>query len=208
MTPLGNTNCSRSMCLRFYAVLFYTAITASQNSDLNLPLSFTMQVNPQRARLWQELTTDSVLFDVSLTGSDRDVHCNRCARKLLILNHERLGTLQVVYSSAAGHSVFSCWWARWVIHCCRFVLAEESCFFEKQFRRPEFARSDNVIDLRSIDGATLQVLYHRIQCPRPHGHCCSIRWWVPAARLTCGTRCAGSGGIAIHSTPGVGARFY
>ncbi len=92
--------------------MLYTAITASQNCDLTLPLSSTMQVNPQRARLWQELTTDSVLFDVSLTASDRDVHCNRCARKLLILHCERLGTVRIVYISAASHSVFSFWWAR------------------------------------------------------------------------------------------------
>ncbi len=68
-----------------------------------------------------------------------------------------------------------------MIHCCRFVLAEESCFFEKQFRRPEFARSDNAIDLRSIEGATLQVAHRRIQCSRPHGHCCSIRLWSDGA---------------------------
>eukprot|EP00208_Stichococcus_sp_RCC1054_P007345 CAMPEP_0206146860 /NCGR_PEP_ID=MMETSP1473-20131121/31617_1 /ASSEMBLY_ACC=CAM_ASM_001109 /TAXON_ID=1461547 /ORGANISM="Stichococcus sp, Strain RCC1054" /LENGTH=448 /DNA_ID=CAMNT_0053543571 /DNA_START=232 /DNA_END=1575 /DNA_ORIENTATION=- len=71
------------------------------------------EVNPQRARLWQQLKSDSVLFDVTLTASDREVHCNR------------------------------------------FVLAEESCFFEKQFHSPEFARSNNAIDLKAIDGATL-----------------------------------------------------
>jgi hypothetical protein len=37
----------------------------------------------------------------------------------------------------------------------RFILAEESSFFEAKFRSPEFARADGSIELRDIDGATL-----------------------------------------------------
>lgn len=35
------------------------------------------QVNLKRTRLWKEHDTDSVLFDVKLIASDRDIHCNR-----------------------------------------------------------------------------------------------------------------------------------
>ena len=35
------------------------------------------KVNPQRARLWQQLGSNSLLFDVTLKASDRDVPCNR-----------------------------------------------------------------------------------------------------------------------------------
>lgn len=35
------------------------------------------EVNPQRARLWQELGTNSALFDVTLRAADRNVPCNR-----------------------------------------------------------------------------------------------------------------------------------
>ena len=35
------------------------------------------EVNPQRARLWQQLCSNSLLFDVTLRASDRDVPCNR-----------------------------------------------------------------------------------------------------------------------------------
>ena len=37
----------------------------------------------------------------------------------------------------------------------RFILAEESSFFEAKFRSPEFASADGSIELRDIDGATL-----------------------------------------------------
>lgn len=39
------------------------------------------EVNPQRARLWQELGTDSPLFDVTLRAADREVPCNRCGAR-------------------------------------------------------------------------------------------------------------------------------
>lgn len=39
----------------------------------------------------------------------------------------------------------------------RFILAEESPFFEAKFRSPEFAKADGSIDLTELDGATLQV---------------------------------------------------
>lgn len=41
---------------------------------------------------------------------------------------------------------------------CRFILAEESSFFESKFRSVEFAQSDGSIDLTELDGATLQVV--------------------------------------------------
>ncbi len=41
------------------------------------------EVNPQRARLWQELGTNSLLFDVTLKASDREVPCNRCVLYIL-----------------------------------------------------------------------------------------------------------------------------
>lgn len=41
------------------------------------------EVNPQRARLWQELGTNSLLFDVTLKASDREVPCNRCVLHIL-----------------------------------------------------------------------------------------------------------------------------
>ncbi len=37
----------------------------------------------------------------------------------------------------------------------RFILAEESSFFEAKFRSPEFSGADGSIELRDIDGATL-----------------------------------------------------
>ena len=36
------------------------------------------EVNAQRARLWQQLGSNALLFDVTLKASDRDVPCNRC----------------------------------------------------------------------------------------------------------------------------------
>lgn len=86
---------------------------AHQSRDsrlINLP---GREVNIKRARLWKEHDTDSVLFDVKLVASDRDIHCNR------------------------------------------FILAEESSFFEQCFRSPEFAESKGAIDLKYIDGAIL-----------------------------------------------------
>ena len=35
------------------------------------------EVNLQRARLWQDLGTNSALFDVTLQAADRAVPCNR-----------------------------------------------------------------------------------------------------------------------------------
>ena len=37
------------------------------------------EVNAQRARLWQQLGSNALLFDVTLKASDRDVPCNRCS---------------------------------------------------------------------------------------------------------------------------------
>jgi hypothetical protein len=37
------------------------------------------EVNLQRARLWQDLGTNSALFDVTLHAADRQVPCNRQA---------------------------------------------------------------------------------------------------------------------------------
>lgn len=71
------------------------------------------EVNVKRARLWKEHDTDSVLFDVKLLASDRDIHCNR------------------------------------------FVLAEESSFFEEHFHSQEFAKGEGTIDLKHIDGSIL-----------------------------------------------------
>ena len=35
------------------------------------------EVNPQRARLWQQLGENGLLFDVTLKAANRDVPCNR-----------------------------------------------------------------------------------------------------------------------------------
>ena len=73
----------------------------------------------------------------------------------------------------------------------RFILAEESPFFEAKFRSTEFAQSNGIVDLSELDGHILQVAesihelyrsvtlistmplvhlcYHYCQC-RPHQH--------------------------------------
>ena len=40
------------------------------------------EVNAQRARLWQQLGSNALLFDVTLKASDRDVPCNRSVASL------------------------------------------------------------------------------------------------------------------------------
>ena len=40
------------------------------------------EVNAQRARLWQQLGSNALLFDVTLKASDRDVPCNRSVPRL------------------------------------------------------------------------------------------------------------------------------
>ena len=42
------------------------------------------EVNAQRARLWQQLGSNALLFDVTLKASDRDVPCNRCLPPQLV----------------------------------------------------------------------------------------------------------------------------
>ena len=39
----------------------------------------------------------------------------------------------------------------------RFILAEESPFFEAKFRSAEFAQSNGTVDLSELDGHILQV---------------------------------------------------
>ena len=45
----------------------------------------------------------------------------------------------------------------WQWPACRFVLAEESVFFEKKFRNPDFSVADTAIELHDVEGETLLV---------------------------------------------------
>ena len=51
-----------------------SAPSANAVSIVRLP---GREVNAQRARLWQQLGSNALLFDVTLKASDRDVPCNR-----------------------------------------------------------------------------------------------------------------------------------
>jgi hypothetical protein len=44
------------------------------------------EVNMQRARLWQDLDTNSALFDVTLQAADRAVPCNRCGTQTALVS--------------------------------------------------------------------------------------------------------------------------
>jgi hypothetical protein len=50
------------------------------------------EVNLQRARLWQDLGTNSALFDVTLQAADRAVPCNRQALRTTCLCEDDTGT--------------------------------------------------------------------------------------------------------------------
>ncbi len=122
------------------------------------------EVNPQRMRLWQELGTNSTLFDVALKASDREVPCNRWAPTAAaagaLEGHANSGAR---LPSLAPRRRFCCLTSEAAAKLngatcsCSFILAEESEFFEAKFRSPEFAASGGIVDLTELDGATLQV---------------------------------------------------